>query len=249
MPDPETTFPLNELLKATRILVKETGGRVFIQGRSDQGPMALASALCGPQRLLLAILDESLRPRILKLIETCTKMNIALGQAQKRAGAHGTTIGAFGSSMISPATYRELEFPGNKAFCLAMREASIYPFVHSCGNETHLLPDLVATGANCLELDPKTDPQTCKAATAGKICVLGMLDPSHVLWQGNLEDVRRHTLETMRVMAPGGGYIMGPGCCLPGDTRPENIHMIMECVRQYGHYAPDGSLPALMQAD
>ena len=49
IPDPEKTFPLNELLKATRILVKETKGRVFIMGRADQGPVALALALFGPE--------------------------------------------------------------------------------------------------------------------------------------------------------------------------------------------------------
>jgi len=37
VPDPETTFPLNELIKATRIIVSETRGRVFVNGRSDQG--------------------------------------------------------------------------------------------------------------------------------------------------------------------------------------------------------------------
>ncbi len=44
IPDPEKTFPLNELLKATRILVRETKGQVFIMGRADQGPVALAGA-------------------------------------------------------------------------------------------------------------------------------------------------------------------------------------------------------------
>ena len=42
VPDPERTFPLNEMLKTTRIVKRETGGKVFINGRSDQGPIALA---------------------------------------------------------------------------------------------------------------------------------------------------------------------------------------------------------------
>lgn len=48
VPAPEKTFLLIELLKATRILVRETGGKVFINGRADQGPITLALALCGP---------------------------------------------------------------------------------------------------------------------------------------------------------------------------------------------------------
>ena len=40
VPDPETTFPLNELLRATRIIVNETHSGVFVNGMSDQGPVA-----------------------------------------------------------------------------------------------------------------------------------------------------------------------------------------------------------------
>ena len=247
VPDPETTFPLNEMLKATRILVRETQGKVFIMGRADQGPMALAAALCGPEKLLLAIMDESLRPAVLRLLDICVQTNIAYGLAQQRAGAHGSSIGAYGSSIISPAMYDELEFPGDKAFCVAMRGAGIYSFVHSCGDEAHLLPNLIRTGADCLELDPKTDPRICKDMIRGKISVLGMLDPKEILWRGDAQEVRRHTLEIMRVMAPGGDYIMGPGCALAGDVPPANIHAIMECAKHHGVYAADGSLPSLNQ--
>jgi uroporphyrinogen decarboxylase len=245
IPDPETTFPLNEMLKTTRILVRETGGKVFVMGRADQGPMALASALCGPEQLMLWAADPDARPQVLRLVEFCARMNIALGEAQKRAGAHGTSIGALGSSLISPRMYRELEFPGNRAFARAMRQAGIRSFIHSCGREDDLLPDLAATEGDCLELDPETTPTVCKEATRGKICVLGMLDPFGVLLRGGVEEVRRHTLEILSVMGPGGEFIMGPGCALPPDTPPASIHTVMECARTQGVYAPDGSLPHL----
>ena len=245
IPDPETTFPLNEMLKTTRILVKETGGKVFIIGRADQGPMALAAALWGPENLLLAAADPEMRPKVLQLVEKCTRMNIVYGDAQARAGAHGTSIGSYGHSLISTKMYDELEFPGDKAFCDAMRKTSCRSFVHSCGDETKLVPNLVATGADCLELDPKTDPAACKKAVHGKTSVLGMLDPHGVLLRGNVNEVREHTLEIMRVMAPGGGFLMGPGCALPPDTPPVSIHTVMECARKEGTYSADGSLPSL----
>jgi uroporphyrinogen decarboxylase len=245
IPDPETAFPLNEILKATRIIVKETRGKVFVLGRADQGPMALAAALWGPENMLLAAADRSMRAELLRLLEKCSRMNIVFGEAQRRAGAHGSAIGAYGHSLISPRLYDELEFPGDKAFCDALRAAGCRSFVHSCGNETTLLEHLVRTGADCLELDPATDPAACKKATEGRTSVLGMLDPHGVLAGGSLEEVRRHTLEIMRVMAPGGGFLMGPGCALPSDTRPEVIHVIMECAKTAGQYSAEGSLPHL----
>jgi len=247
LPDPETTFPLNELLKATRILVRETHGRVFIMGRADQGPMALALALYGPERFLLAAGEPSLRPKVLALLEFTSKVNVLLGAAQRRAGAHGSSIGAVGSSLISPQMFDELELPGNQRYCRAMSAVGCRSFVHSCGNETKLLPHLTATEADCLELDPLTEPAVCKRLTRGKTSVLGMLDPHDVLRNGNPEEVRRHTLDMMRIMAPGGGYLMGPGCCLPAETPPASIHSVMDCARTAGVYRADGSLPRLTE--
>ena len=247
IPDPEKTFPLNELLKATRILVKETKGRVFVMGRADQGPIALALALCGPEKFLMAAGDETLRPKVLALLDLTSQMNVVFGEAQRRAGAHGSSIGAVGSSLISPQMYDELELPGNRRFCGAMRAVGCRSFVHSCGNETKLLHHLICSGADCLELDPLTDPAVCKSSTQGKTSVLGMLDPHGVLRRGNPEEVRRHTLDIMRIMAPHGGFLMGPGCCLPVETPPASIHTVMECAQREGVYNADGSLPMLNQ--
>ncbi|MCX6621031.1 MAG: hypothetical protein NTY38_08100 [Acidobacteria bacterium] len=245
VPDPENTFPLNELLKATRILVRETKGQAFVMGRADQGPMALAAALCGPEKLLLAVMDPDLRPKVLQLLDICSRMNLAYGAAQQRAGAHGTSLGVYGRSMISPKLFRDLELPRLQTFCQEMCRLGLRTFVHSCGNETALLESLIATGASCLELDPRTDPDACKRAIRGRVSVLGMLEPAHVLCQGTVGQVRAHTLEMLRILAPGGDFIMGPGCALPGDTPRENIHAVMECSRAEGVYAPDGSLPNL----
>jgi uroporphyrinogen decarboxylase len=245
IPDPEKTFPLNELLKATRILVRETKGQVFIMGRADQGPVALALALFGPENFLLAAGDESLRPQILELVDFTSRLNVVYGEAQRRAGAHGSSIGAVGNSLISPQMYDELELPGDRKFCHAMRAVDCRSFVHSCGNETKMLPHLISSGADCLELDPLTDPGVCKKATQGKVSVLGMLDPHGVLRRGDVEEVRRHTLDIMRIMAPHGGFLMGPGCSLPPETPELSIHTVMECARTAGVYAADGSLPRL----
>jgi uroporphyrinogen decarboxylase len=243
IPDPEKTFPLNELLKATHILVQETKGKVFVMGRADQGPMALAAELLGYEDFLLACADSALRPKVRRLIDFCSRMNIVFGEAQRRAGAHGSSIGAYGSNLISHAMYDDLEFPGDKAFCDAMRRVGCRSFVHSCGDETGLLANLVRTGADCLELDPRTTPNTCKKAIRGRTSVLGMLEPAHILWRGTPEEVRQHALEILRVMAPGGDFIIGPGCALPPDTPVETIHTVMECARTAGAYNPDGSLP------
>jgi uroporphyrinogen decarboxylase len=86
IPDPERAFPLTEMLKATRIVKGETGGRAHINGRSDQGPIALANALMGPERFLTMLMDAEWHDWCRRLLSFCSQVNVALGEAQRRAG-------------------------------------------------------------------------------------------------------------------------------------------------------------------
>jgi uroporphyrinogen decarboxylase len=248
LPDPERTFPLNELLKTTRIVKRDTGGKAHVNGRADQGPIALACALVGPQRFLTMLIDPEMTDWCRRLLAFCSQMNVTVGKAQRRAGADSSTIGLAGVSLISPAMFDAFELPGARAFCTAMRRDGGFAFVHACGDETLLLESLAATGADCLELDPGTDAAKCKCAVQGRTSVLGMIDPTQVMRFGTPANVRRQARQMISTMGPGGGFIMGPGCALPADTPLENVQTLMECARREGVYAADGR-PATKAGD
>ncbi len=240
VPDPERIFPLNEMLKTTHIVKRETGGKVHINGRSDQGPVALACALCGPQQFLTLLMDHEMKDWCRRLLAFCSQVNIAVGEAQLRAGADSSTIGIAGVSLISPALFEEFEMPGVKAYCAALKRSGGFAFIHACGDETILLENLVATGADCLELDAGTNPDACKRTVQGRTSVLGMIDPAHVMRFGTPDEVRRQARQMMQTMGPGGGFIMGPGCALPADTPLKNVQTLMECARRDGVYDAEG---------
>jgi uroporphyrinogen decarboxylase len=42
--------------------------------------------------------------------------------------------------------------------------------------------------------------------------------------------------EALEVLAPGGGFILGPGCALPAITPDENIDAMIESAHKYGTY-------------
>lgn len=244
IPDPAKQHPMSEVLKAVRILRDELGDRVFIMGRADQAPMALAAAIRGHGAFWLDLgLNEDVA-LIEHVLDVCVETTTRYALALQRAGAHGTSIGEVGSDIVSPAMYRSLVLPRLKKFFAEMRRAGFPASLHQCGNTESVLPEMVASGADILELDTHTSLPAAKEAARGRTTVLGMVDPANVLHRGTPALVERKSREALETMAPGGGFILGPGCALVPETPEENVMALMEAAHRYGVYKPDGTLAA-----
>lgn len=101
---------------------------------------------------------------------------------------------------------------------------------------------MVETGAVILGLDYECDLSAIKAATRGRVTIVGTIDPSEVIARGTPADVAEAAREELAVLAPGGGLILGAGCALPPETPAENLRALVEAAHRLGRYAPDGSL-------
>ena len=244
IPDPYKTHPLIENLKATRIVSKEIGNKVFIMGRADQGPFSLASMLLGVQEFLMALADPENKEKLHRLLAFSGEVVYRYAIAQSEQGAHITSIGESlsGPDVTSPKMYKEYEWSYAKKLAERLKEKNIRLAYHICGNATRIVGDMTETGAAVLELDYKCDLQKIKQATQGKTTILGVIDPSSVLALGTPALVMEKVKEELDVLAPGGGLILGPGCALPSITPPENIHTLIETTHRYGSYSTDGKL-------
>jgi uroporphyrinogen-III decarboxylase len=112
----------------------------------------------------------------------------------------------------------------------------IFVVIHICGDTSRIL-DLLAQYEPCgFELDYKTDAVKAKQ-TAGKNHVLfGNIDPSGVLAQGTVEQVREATRELISAWKPRGRFILNAGCAIPPTTPPENLHALVDAAREFGTY-------------
>jgi uroporphyrinogen-III decarboxylase len=106
---------------------------------------------------------------------------------------------------------------------------------HICGNTIPIINDFIATGAQVLEIDHKTDLRKAKEAGRGKTCYLGTINTS-VLATGAPQEVEDACREAIAIMAPDSGFILGPGCALGTETPAENIHALVEAAKKYGRY-------------
>ena len=98
--------------------------------------------------------------------------------------------------------------------------------------------DLAITepGAKIIEIDQKADMQVCKYASSGKATLLEPIDLSEILAASTPELVTEKCREVIEILAPGGGFILGPGCALPSTTPDENIDALIEAAKIYGRY-------------
>jgi uroporphyrinogen decarboxylase len=242
VPDPYKTHPMCEVLRAVRILVDEIGDHVFVMGRADQGPVALAAALRGYEQILYDLsLNE--QPELLhKVLDYCVKVQTRYALALKEQGAHGTATGGAGVDFIGPHLHRQFEHAYERQFVQAVNSPDFPVALHICGDATLILQDMVDTGAPILELDYKTDMRRAKDLLRGKCTFLGPVNPALIWGAKSPQAVDEAAREAIEILAPGGEFILGPGCALGADTPAANIHALIEAARKYGQYNPDGSL-------
>jgi MtaA/CmuA family methyltransferase len=173
-----------------------------------------------------------------KLLDFCRQVTLRYALAQMEQGAHCTSIGDSPSSpdLISPEHYRRYAYPHVRRLVSDLKAKGVRLSYHICGNATPIITDMVGTGASIIEIDQKADMQTCKQAARGKVTLLGPVDPSQVLAHGTPELVREKSRQALQILAPGGGFVLGPGCALPATTPSENIEALIETAQEYGRY-------------
>jgi uroporphyrinogen decarboxylase len=242
VPDPWTAPGTRVVLKAVQVLKRELGDQVYIMGRADQGPAALAAALRGYEQFIVDLAQEQEPEAIARLLAFCVQVQRRYMLALKDAGAHGTSMGEMGVDIIGPRLHRAFAHPYDRQVISGIGTPDFPIALHICGDATRILPEMIATGAQILELDYKTDKEIAKNALRGKAAFLGPVNPELIWVAGSPMEVEDAAREALNVLAPGGEFILGPGCALGHTTPADNIHALIETAWKYGLYNAEGSL-------
>lgn len=237
-PDPSKSSLCRAVLDATRFVLDQIGDRVCVMGRADQGPFALACMLAGTVPLLLEMRTGENDDLIFQLLDYTTEAYLLYANMFKEMGCPGTSLGEALCSpdVISPTMYKKYGLPYGKKIVAALQSEDFFVAYHVCGNTTRSIELMVETGAKILEFDYPCSKSVAKSATAGKSTLLGPIDPNGVLHQGSMADVENACREAIEVLAPGGGFILGPGCALPPTVPSAALDKMIECAKTYGRY-------------
>jgi MtaA/CmuA family methyltransferase len=217
-PEPGSGERMSDRLEAVRSFRERVGGQAPVMGWVE-GALAQAADLRGVMDLMT---DLILRPAwVEELLEICIEVEIAFAQAQVAAGADIIGLGDAVSSLISPAMYRQFALPYEQRLFAAVHEMGALTRLHICGNTTAIVPDMVESGADIVDLDWMVDMGAAAAAYGDEVSFCGNFDPVAVMLQGTPEQVYAVTQSCMR--AGGSRSFSAAGCEIPDGTPEANL--------------------------
>lgn len=146
----------------------------------------------------------------------------------------GDDMGFRSATMISPANLRQYTLPWHKKFASMAHEADLPYFLHSCGNLSEIMPDLI----DQVQIDAKHSFEDAimpiaefKKQWGDKIGVLGGVDIDK-LTRLSPEQLRVHVRGIIEECSPGGRFAIGSGNSIPDYIPVENyLTMVDEILR------------------
>lgn len=217
--NPDDHRRMRQRVEEITLYSRELPGRYFICGWVE-GPLA---AWCDIRDINLAMTDLYEYPeKVHNALEIITESAIAFITPQVRAGAHCIGIGDSVCSLISQELYSEFCFEREKRLVDHIHSLGAYAKIHICGNISAILPEIIRTGADIIDIDHRTGPVTdVLRILGGQQVFSGKSDPVSVLQDGDTELIRNSSLAFFR--EAGGRAILSAGCEVTPGTPPVNL--------------------------
>jgi MtaA/CmuA family methyltransferase len=200
------------------------GNTQFICGWVE-GPLA---AFCDVRDLSAVCMDMYENPEKLKqALNIMTESAMGFITAQVKAGAHCIGIGDAVCSLISPDLYQEFVFPLEKTLIEHTHSLDARVKLHICGNTTGILPDMIKTGADIVDIDHLVGSMSQFISLfPAKQVPSGNSDPVTIVRDGNRQTIFESVSECFK--ATNGRGIVSAGCEIPPDTSLENFRWYSE---------------------
>ncbi len=227
VPDPGSTRRMSNRLQAVALFKERVGGQKLVEGWIE-GPMAESADLRGINTVMLDFYDD---PDFVRaLFEFVLETGLRFAKAQINAGAELIGIGDAAASLIGPALYEEFVFPYEKRMVDGVKALGGRPRLHICGNIRQILPGIGTLGCDIVDVDFLVPMAEAREKTSPAQVLLGNVDPVRVLRDATPETIYAVTAQCHRDAVRN--FIVGAGCEVPRDTRPENLRAMLRYARK-----------------
>jgi uroporphyrinogen decarboxylase len=145
---------------------------------------------------------------------------------------------AFGTGpMISPQAFRDHVFPWYKEIGKRCHENDVLLFLHSDGDLTLLMEDIIEIGTDLLHpVDPTCmDIVKVNEKYGDRLSFAGNVS-NELLRSGTPAEVEEQVKYLIAKVAPGGGYCLAAGNSVTAWSRFENFMAMRNATFKYGRY-------------
>ena len=227
-----------ERVRETRAAADRLG--VVLQGNMWPAPL-YAKGFIGPMRAILAVREEpELLDEVLRRVHRWTRQGLELlldagVDVVYRSGCYETV------DFFAPEDVRRFFMPILKADVELCHQAGVPLHSFAQTGVAPFIEDYVEMGVDVLSaLDTRganpLDLADVKRRVDGRCCLMGGVDNRTPFTDGSPEQMERTVLDVLRILAPGGGYILSTSGTLFPETVEANVMAFIEAGLKWGRY-------------
>lgn len=206
-------------IKEIREFKQRVGNRYFIVGWVE-GPVAEYADLRGVSSAAMDFIDDP--DTVVKAVNVIVASALDFITHQVEAGAHAIGIGDAFCSQIGPKLYRQLAWEGERRMVSHIHNLGAKAKLHICGNTMGILPEMIQTGADIVDVDHLVPSMAEFAPLLGRHQVLsGKTDPVSVIQDGTPDQIRESVQDCQK--QANGRCIVSAGCEITPGTSQANF--------------------------
>jgi len=199
----------------------------------------IANTAIGPVDFLMKMLDDS--DFVDEFIERVEAYTLPLAECAASYPLDAILVtGPMGQKsglMISRELHERFIFPTVEKAVNIIKAKDIPTILHSDGSNADIMDWILDTGFDVLNpIEPGAanfDIYDLKETCGDRICLSGNIDVSGVLSFGTPDEVRADTLEHLRRLSPGGGYVCSSSHDISQHVPVENFIAMNETIRSF----------------
>ena len=136
------------------------------------------------------------------------------------------------ASVISPDMFKEFSFPALKYMIETFHKNGIQTVLHADSDWLPMLPSFLELpkGSVHFELDGETDIFKAYEILGGWHSLRGDVGANMLVF-GTPDDVSQYCEKLITTIGMKGGFMLGSGCEVPLNAKPENVRALIQAVR------------------
>jgi uroporphyrinogen decarboxylase len=236
--DPRTTPRMGMVIKVGRMLSRKAGIKYPVLGFCF-GPLGVLAMMRGAQALFI---DCVRFPEKVKVaLDVITEVLIDFVRAQCDTGVDGVMLDTLfaAQSGISRDMWEEMEGKYARRIADEIRRWGALVTLHNCGNRPYfdlqieyMRPDAISFADLPDDCDSMRE---LKEKYGGKVALVGFVH-THEICSKDAGEIMEVAREQIKALAPGGGFILAPGCEYPPNAEFLNAMAMTRAARIYGKY-------------